>query len=115
MRAGALRHLITVQRKSLATNASTGYRTNTWTDRVIDLAAQYLPGPGREYLASEALRAEVTGRFIVRRSTEALAITAGDRVTWDGRTFAIKSPPMPDATGRDSLTIMVSENGSDGS
>ena len=114
MRIGQLKHRITVSRKSLATSSTTGYRTNTWTERLPDLPAKFLPGPGREYLASESLRAEVTGRFFIRYSADALEIEAGDRVQWDARVFAVKSPPLPDETARGFLILMVSENGGDG-
>lgn len=114
MNSQELRHRITVQSKSEVVDPETGYRTLAWVDRVVNEPARFLAGPGREYLASEAVRAEVSGRFEIRYSPEAAAIQAGDRVLWDGRVMEIKAPPLPDETARKSLTLMVAETGTDG-
>ena len=114
MKAGLLRHRITIQRKSETVDPATGYPTLAWVDYMTSVPAQYFPGPGREYLAGEALRAEVTGRFVIRYTATAAAVRAGDRVIWDGRTMELKAPPMPDEIGRVSYTLMVAEDGSDG-
>lgn len=110
----ALRHRITVQRKTATVDTGTGYPTEGWTNRIADEPADWKAGPGREYLASEATRAAVTGRFTVRRHAGTAAITAGDRVLWDGRVMEVKAPPLVDESGRRWLTIMVAETGTDG-
>lgn len=115
MEAGALRHRITIQLKAEIVDPSTGYRTHDWVDRITDLPAQWLPGPGREYLAAEAIRAEVSGRFICRWSPITAGIDASDRVLWDGRIMAIKAPPLPDDSARRTVTLMVGEGPGDGS
>ncbi len=109
MRATALRHRITIQRNTATVDPATGYATYGWADEITDEPAQWLAGPGREYLASEALRSSVTGRFTVRWNPVNAAIHAGDRVLWDGRVMEIKAPPLPDPTARKWLTLMVSE------
>lgn len=109
-----LRHRITIQSKSETIDPLTGYRTLAWVDRIEDEPAEWMAGPGREYLAAESIRAVVTGRFRIRWSTEADAIVAGDRVLWDGRVMEIKAPPQPDATARRELLLMVAEAGTDG-
>lgn len=114
MNAQDLRHRITVQSKTAAVDPSTGYPTEGWTDRLANVPAAWLAGPGREYLAGEALRAAVTGRFVLRWSPGAAAITAGDRVVWDGRNMEIKAPPQVDETARRWITLMVAEDGTDG-
>jgi len=115
MRNTDLRHRITIQSKTPIEDPDTGYQTFAWVDRVVNEPARYLPGPGREYLASEALRSQVTGRFFMRWSAETIAITAGDRLLWDGRVFSVKSPATVDETGRREVTLMVQEDSSDGS
>ena len=107
MGAEALRHRITVQRKVEVVDPDTGYREWTWVDRIVDEPANWKAGPGREYLASEAIRAEVTGRFEIRWSPEAAQILPFDRVLWDGRVMELKAPPLPDATARRMLILMV--------
>ena len=114
MNAQELRHRITVQSKAETVDPETGYRTLAWTDRLLNEPAKFLAGPGREYLASESLRAQVTGRFVIRYSTAGTEIAAGDRVLWDGRVMEIKAPPLPDETARRELTLMVAESGTDG-
>lgn len=114
MRATSLRHRITVQSKTGTVDPATGYATEGWADRVVDEPADWKAGPGREYLASEATRAAVSGRFEVRSWTGTRAIVAGDRVLWDGRTMEVKAPPLPDETARRWLILMVAETGTDG-
>lgn len=104
-----LRHRITIQRRTEVVDPETGYREWTWVDRLVNEPAKWLAGPGREYLASESLRAEVSGRFVVRWSPEAVEVQAADRVLWDGRTMDLKAPPLPDETARRELILMVSE------
>ena len=107
MRNTDLRMRITVQSKVETVDPDTGYREWSWVDRITDEPASWKSGPGREYLASEAIRAEVTGRFEIRWSPEAAQILAFDRVLWDGRVMEMKAPPQPDATARRMLILMV--------
>ena len=114
MRATALRHRITVQSKTGTVDPGTGYATEGWANRLVDEPANWKAGPGREYLASEATRAAVAGRFYVRSSAATRAIVAGDRVLWDGRTMEVKAPPLPDETARRWLILMVADTGTNG-
>ena len=109
MRATELRHRITIQTNTETVDPSTGYPTQGWAASITDEPAQWLAGPGREYLASEALRSSVSGRFVVRWNPANAAIHAGDRVLWDGRVMEIKAPPLPDPTARKWLTLMVDD------
>ncbi len=114
MDAGALIHRITIQSQTAIVDPNTGYREIAWVDRLVNEPAKWLSGPGREYLASESLRAEVSGRFEIRYSPAAALIQAADRVIWDGRVMEVKAPPLPDETARKSFILMVSEAGTDG-
>ncbi|HSD16785.1 MAG TPA: head-tail adaptor protein [Thermomonas sp.] len=114
MQAQSLRHRITVESKTATVDPGTGYPTEGWANRVENEPAEWLAGPGREYLASEATRSAVDGRFRVRSSAATRAITAGDRVLWDGRTMEVKAPPLPDETARRWLILMVAETGTNG-
>ena len=109
MRNGELRHRITVLSLVEVIDPDTGYRSETWTPRLINEPAQWLAGPGREYLASEATRATVSGRFVIRWSPGAALIKASDRVEWDGRLMQVQAPPLPDETARRELTLMVGD------
>jgi head-tail adaptor len=114
MRSRCLRQRITIQRKTATVDTGTGYPTEGWTNRLEEEPVEWEAGPGREYLASEATRAAVAGRFYVRSSAATRAITAGDRVLWDGRTMEVKAPPLPDETARRWLILMVAETGTNG-
>ena len=115
MRGTDLRHRITIESKTQTIDPATGYPTLGWVVVLTDEPAGWLPGPGREYLASEALRASVSGRFMLRWSAEAAAIPAGARVLWEGKAMELKAPPLVDATARKEITLMVDEAGTDGS
>ena len=75
-----------------------------WADFAADVPAAWQSGPGREYLAAEAIRAEVTGRFELRYMA---GVTAEMRVLWDGSVFNIKAPPVVDHTARRYMTLLV--------
>lgn len=107
MRAGTLRHRITVERETEVIDPATGYRSKEWAVYLSAVPAAWLPGPGREYLAGEALRSEVQGRFELRWSAEASAIQSSDRVLWDGKVYDVKSDPLTDPTARRGITLMV--------
>ena len=112
--AGRLRHRVTVQRYVETTDPVKGYRVREWQDWLVALPAEWRAGPGREYLASEALRGEVQGRLALRWSPDSAAILASDRIIWDGGIWDIKSPPMVDATARREVLLMVARGVSDG-
>lgn len=114
MRAQTLRQRVTYQRKVEVVDPDTGYQAYVWQDRIVDEPADYLAGPGREYLAGEALRGLVTGRFVHRWSSATNAIRIGDRALWDGRVLSVKAPPIVDPTGRREVTVMIAEDGTDG-
>lgn len=98
------RHRITVERKTVGKDAA-GNATTTWAPFVSNVPARWLAGPGREFMAADAVRAETVGRFVIRYYP---GITADMRVQWDGQTFALTAPPQTDATARREMTLMVS-------
>lgn len=107
IRAGKYRHRITIRRKTEVVDPVTGYRTEVWSDYLTALPAEFIAGPGREYLAAESIRSEVQGRMSIRWSPEAAAIQSHDRVLWDGRLWELKSDPLQDETTRKQLTLMI--------
>lgn len=88
-----------------------GETQNEWGDvehaysrKFKDVPAEWISGPGREFLADEATRAETTGRFKIRWVP---GVHEKMQVHWDGKVFEIKAPPQPDSTGRRELLLMV--------
>ena len=57
MGAEALRHRITIQDTGEVIDAN-GDVSVGWSDFATDVPASWLSGPGREYMAAEAIRAE---------------------------------------------------------
>lgn len=114
MRAGNLRHRIEIQSEQEVQDEN-GDITVGWSNAFPQFAdgipADWLPGPGREYLASESTRAEVEGRFVIRYLS---GVTAAMRVVWDGRVWNIKAPPLLDRTARREMTLMVGSGANDG-
>ena len=110
MGAEALRHRITIQAKGEVIDAN-GDVSVGWSDFAANVPASWLAGPGREYMAAEAIRAETVGRFEIRYLP---GVTAEMRILWDGAVYAIKAPPQVDPTGRKEMTIMVGSGVSNG-
>lgn len=108
MRAGSLRHRITIEAQAEVQDAA-GDVTLDWTAFASNVPAEFKPGPGREYLAGEAIRNEVTGRFMLRYMP---GVLPSMRVQWDGEAWRIAAV-LPDPTARKELTLMVERDGTD--
>lgn len=109
MRSGRLRHRITIQERQEA--VVDGDRDSVWVDLYADVPADFVAGPGREFLAAEAIRAETVGRFVLRYLP---GVTAAMRVLWDGQVWSIKAPPIVDHTARREITLLVGAGVNDG-
>lgn len=109
MKAGKLRHRIQLQHFT-ATRDDWGGEVQAWADAFPAITAQggipaeWLPGPGKEYLAADAIRAEVEGRLRIRHLP---GVNAQMRVLWDGQLWEIKAPPLQDPTLRREMVLMV--------
>lgn len=84
MRAGELRHRVTIQQFTAARDA-VGGETKTWSDLATVYAAA-LPISGREYVALRQAQSDITIRFRLRYRS---GINTGMRVVWDGRNYDI--------------------------
>lgn len=105
-----MRHRITIQTQAEVQDAN-GDITTGWADFATNVPAAFLSGPGREYLAAEAIRAEVAGRLVIRYLP---GVTAEHRVLWDSLIWNIKAPPVLDPTARREMILMVSAGINDG-
>lgn len=86
MRAGLLRHKVTIQ-TATETQDAIGQRVSTWAALATRWAA-IEPMTGREYHGSEALQSEVTHKIRLRHVED---VTAKMRVIYGSRTFEIIS------------------------
>jgi SPP1 family predicted phage head-tail adaptor len=87
MRAGRLRHLVTIQQNA-APQSATGAAGESWSAFKADVWAAVEPIKGREYHQAGRVNAETTHLILLRHVD---GVTPGMRVAWDGRTFDIQA------------------------
>lgn len=86
MRAGQLRHRVTIQQKD-PTQDQYGEQVPTW-NQVAEVWAAVEPLRGREFLEAQRVGAEVTTRIRIRHRDE---ITPEMRVVWGDHVYDIKA------------------------
>jgi SPP1 family predicted phage head-tail adaptor len=113
MKAGALRHLVSVQQRS-ATIDSVGDVSDSWTTLFSD-HAEIRPLSGRELLAAQAIQSEITHQITVRYRTEyanPVSVTPL-RVLFGARVFDITAVMNLDERNRE-VRMMAREGVSNG-
>ena len=103
MRAGRLRHRVTLQTQSEERN-SLGEVENTWEDWAT-VWGGVEPLRGRELMTDERNEAELTTRVIIRYRS---GVVPSMRVVWGAHTYDIESVIDVDGRGRD-LELMCRE------
>ena len=106
MRAGRLRHWITLQSATPGiTRDAFGGSIPAWADTAT-LPAEVRELTGRELLAAGAERHEVTFRVWIRHRSD---VAAGrSRIVWEGRTLEVVHSADPDGRGS-ALEILCKE------
>lgn len=92
MKAGALRHRLTLQRAGETMSPKGSNVTKSWTEVDI-VAARVSPVSGRERREASATVADVTHEIEIRHRDD---VTPKMRGIYDGRTFNIESVIRPD-------------------
>lgn len=87
MKAGLLRHQVTLQSPAGARDA-VGERITTWTD-VATVWARIQPLSARELFAAAQAHAATTHRVTIRHSIDVAAIDAAWRVQFGSRVFVV--------------------------
>jgi len=112
--AGSLRHQVAIDDLVDARSPSgSGATTKSWVPVVTKTWARIVPASGREYVAAQSAQSKVTGRIVIRWRA---GITARMRVRKlaDGTIYNIEAV-MPDPkSGREYLTLLVSDGVTDG-
>lgn len=103
MNAGPLCHRVTVQAKTITTDAYGG-PVETWTD-VATVWASVEPLQGRELANAQATNAEITTRIRMRYLA---GVSASNRIVFEGRYFNL-TPPIDVEMKHIELVIMASE------
>lgn len=119
MRAGQLRHRITLQRP-VATQDEWGDPSPSWED-VATVAASIESISGREFFSAQQVQADVTTRITIRWRN---GIEPAMRITHATAAQQAMSPPeftiydieaiLPDPTGRRSIVFMCRNRNSEG-
>lgn len=86
MRAGELRHLITIQQATESRTAS-GAVSKSWST-FTTAYADIKPMDGREYFQVDQETAEARVKFVIRYQA---GITTAMRISWDGNFYDIES------------------------
>lgn len=111
MRAGKLRHRVTIEQPGQAQDPTTGEMIPGW-QAVATVWASIEPLSVRDFMAAQAAQSEVSARITIRHR-EGLDPTM--RITHRGKAYKIEGLLPDDRSGRQWLTIPVSEGVSDGS
>lgn len=92
MRAGTLRHRVTLQSPAGSQDA-VGERVTTWTSVAADEPAEIRPISGREAILASQREATTSHIVRVRYSSAIAALDASWRVLFGTRVFTIDAPP----------------------
>jgi len=111
-------HAVTFQ-EQVVERDSDGRQQVSWQDVWIDsdtplvnVPAEVLTGPGREFMKSGQMQADVAARINVPWFPG--GIKSSWRILWDGHVFNIKGIPDTDATGRREYRIKCTAGVNDG-
>lgn len=102
MKAGQLRHRITIERKTI-TQDNTGAMTETWSE-FATVWAQVSPLSAREAMQAAALNSTQTARMIIRWRDD---LDATMRIKYRGEIYEIEGLIEDMNSGREYLTIPV--------
>ncbi len=104
MRAGKIRHRITIYKQTSGRSPTGAVLPPTWT-ATMKLWASFEPLSVKDILAAQAAGSETVARCMVRYRTD---IDSTMQVEHNGQLYDINGAPMPDAkTGREYMTLML--------
>lgn len=93
MRAGTLRHRVTIEHKT-ETRDSYGGVSTAWATFAASVPAAILPVSGREFFAAEAQQSEVSAKIVMRQLA---GLLPSMRIVHGGQQYNIRAI-LPDAT-----------------
>lgn len=107
MSIGERRHRVVFQRATVSADAF-GEPDQTWANLCTSWALVQ-PMKGRERFGAEQVQADVDHRIVTRYRSELSDLGPGDRATWSGHTYDIKSVIWRDHR-QSELEIMAQEH-----
>lgn len=116
--AGRLRHQVSLQRSDylrdtdgeVIQDPNTGETTSEWTEIAL-LWAAIEPSSAREFIASQAVQSEITGKIVIRYRADILPT---DRFVHNGKVYQIFGILPDKDSGLEYLTCPVGTGVSDG-
>lgn len=112
MRAGRLRHRITIQALGREQDPETGEELEDWITVWEKVPASVEPLSARDLIAAQAGQSEATGRMVIRYRPGVLPTM---RILYRGELYNIQGPPLADpVSGLEYLTILVAKGVNDG-
>ena len=105
MRSGPLRHLITIEQATLASDGVSAAATETWSEYTTAWA-EIKPMKGLEAVEHKKLGQEIMHRIWIRYQS---GITTAMRIVWGSRTLEIRGVRNPDERSI-MLEIIAEEN-----
>tara|TARA_Y100000815_G_scaffold274502_1_gene308828 strand:- start:14816 stop:15148 length:333 start_codon:yes stop_codon:yes gene_type:complete len=110
MRAGKLRHKVTIQAPGLTQDPVSGEMLPGWTD-FASVWASIEPLSARDFIAAQANQSEITARIVIRYREGILPTM---RIIHRGKVYGIQGVLADADSGLEYLTIPVSEGVKDG-
>ena len=111
LESGKLRHRVDIEQPTYTQDDQTGEMTLTWTAFAQSIPASIEPLSAREFIQAAAVQSSVTGRIVIRYLP---GVTAAMRVRHGSLLYNIAGVLPDKVTGREYLTLPVSEGVSDG-
>lgn len=105
MRAGKLRHRVTLQSLVPVQNGTTGAITDTWVD-FATVWASVEPLSAREFIAAAATQSKVVARIVLRHRA---GVQPSMRVVHGAHTYKVEGVLADRHSGTEYLTLPVSE------
>jgi SPP1 family predicted phage head-tail adaptor len=108
--AGRLRHLVTIQRHDYVRDSAgdvvqdpdTGETLQEWVE-LAQVYAAIEPSSAREFIASQAVQSEITGKIIIRHRD----VVATDRILHNGKVYQVYGVLPDKDSGLEYLTLPV--------
>jgi SPP1 family predicted phage head-tail adaptor len=110
MKAGSLRHPITIQRRDFIQDPGTGEMVAVWSD-FAKTWASIEPLSTREFIAAASSQSKVSARIVIRYRP---GVDATMRILHRGKIYEVEGVLSDTASGLDYLTLPCSEGVNDG-
>lgn len=110
MKAGRLRHRVSLQRQTETRDPESGAVIVSWGE-VAKLWASVEPLSAREFIAAQSVQSEVSARIVIRHRND---VSAKDRIVYRGQVYNIEGILPDPESGYEYITLPVSAGANNG-